>query len=389
MSFIADYNLNYKTWDFIIGNHYDNLSIASDRFFYLQDLNYKEKIITSLRDPNSKKWTKHVEFPGQLWEIRYDKFRKINYSGISAAIDVHRSMLKNEIIIESDYETYKENYDAIKIIGEIIEVKGFSPLYYYSGNKSIHIHLFFNWNCLKKLDVNTQDKLRIIFKDSKSRFKISFMKWLREKMISCWNTNAKKFDTDLIRQNHLIRCELSRNKKGYKTFLGYTYKDACSIPYICNEDNRIYPKLGKIKLSSPKDIQKLIEEFIEDIELKDKEYKISRRNNNLNKWINNPMEKSMRECVKIILSDNFKKVNDGYQRAMFILLNELKRIYSKSESEIIIKDWNVKMGNPINEDEINYRLKLKNYSLSCNYIHKFLSEVGIDMLKKCNGKVYK
>ncbi|KKN04168.1 hypothetical protein LCGC14_1100060, partial [marine sediment metagenome] len=34
-----------------------------------------------------------------------------------------------------------------------------------------------------------------------------FIEWLRTKMISCWDLNLRKFDTDLIRATHLIRCE--------------------------------------------------------------------------------------------------------------------------------------------------------------------------------------
>ncbi|GAF76198.1 unnamed protein product, partial [marine sediment metagenome] len=276
------------------------------------------------------------------------------------------------------------NYDAAKLIGKIIEEKGFQPLYYYSGNKSVHIHVFFDWNCLKKLDLMIQDQLRIMFRDSKLRFKRKFITWLRTKMISCWDTNAKEFDTDLIKATHLIRCELSKNKKGYKTFLGYSYRDMSFVPYICNEKNRIYPKLGKIKLSSPKNIQELIEEFIEDIKVKKKSERIRKRNRSLGDWGIKEAPEKLRECIKCILSNDFKKVGDGHQRAMFILLNELRKVYGDSQARIVINDWNAKMDFPIKEKEIEYRFKLKNYSLSCNYVHTFLKELGIDISKlKC------
>ena len=378
MAFIAEYEQDFETWDYIHGDVFKDMSISTARYYYLWDLAQENKLKIALRDPSNDYWTKWVEFPGQLWETRYSGYGS-STGALTAAVDVHRSILPYEIIIESDYPTYEENYEATKIIGEIIEKKGFQPLYYFSGNKSVHVHIFFDWNCLSKLDLMIQDQLRIIFRDSKLRFKRKFIEWLRTKMISCWDTNLKKFDTDLIKGTHLIRCELSKNKLGYKTFLGYTYKDMSFVPYVCNEQNRIYPKLGEIRMSSPTDIQGLIEEFIEDIKTKSKVEKARRKNRGLNDWGIGNSTDTLRECVKIILKEDFKKYNDGLKRAFFILINELKQVYGVEQAKILVQDWNSKMGLPMKDSEIEYRLKTKTYSLSCDYIHSFLKELGIEM----------
>ena len=386
MAFIAEPEHDFETWDYILGDMKLDMSIAKDRYYYLWDIAYDNSLKVALRDPSNEYWTKWIPFPGLLWETRYNDYGSSTGS-LTAAIDVHRSILGHEIIIESDYPTYEENYDASKIIGKIIEEKGFKPLYYYSGNKSVHIHVFFDWNCLSNLDPIVQDQLRLMFLNSKLRFKKKFIEWLRTKMISCWDTNLRQFDTDLIKATHLIRCELSKNKKGYKTFLGYTYKDMSFVPYICNEKNRIYPKLGEIKLSAPPKIQELIEEFIEEIRVKSKAEKARKKNRSLNNWGVSNAPLKLRECVKAILSEDFKKVGDGFQRGMFILLNELRRVMGDSQARIVIYDWNSKMDFPLKDKVIEYRFKLKSYSLSCDYIHKFLKEVGIDISEKCKGKV--
>lgn len=387
MAFIADPEREQNLWDYITGNVYKGMSIAVDRYYYLYDLNCKHDIKIALKDSvSADAWTKWVEFPGLLWKNVKNKFGFSQSAGLTAAIDVHRSVLENEIIIESDYPTYELNYDAARIIGKIIEEKGFIPLYYYSGNKSIHIHVFFDWDCLKKLDPMIKDQLRLMFKESLLRFKRKFMEWLRTKMITCWDTNLRKFDSDLIRATHLIRCELSKNKQGFKTFLGYTYKDMSFIPYICNEKNRIYPKLGAIKLSSPLKIHELMEEFIESMQIETRKEKERKRNNTLEQWDSKNSYETLRTCVKAILSEDFKKAGDGFQRGMFILLNELRRVLGNAQARIVINDWNARMGFPIQEKEIEYRLKMKNYSLSCNYIHSFLKEVGIDVSKKCKSE---
>lgn len=384
MAFVANPEQDYEKWDFILGDIYKGFSIASTRYEYLFNLNCETPLKIAFRDPESEKWTKWQEFPGLLWHIEKGNYGSYT-SSLTAAIDVHRSMLPNEVVIESDYPTYEENYEAAKIVGKIIEEKGFQPLYYFSGNKSIHIHVFFDWTCLKSLDIVLQDQLRVTFHDSKTMFEKKFMEWLRGKMISCWDTNAKKFDKDLVRQTHIIRCELSRNKLGYKTFVGYTYKDLSFVPCICNESNRIYPKLGENRLSHPDKITEIIQEFIESLENNRKRQKRIVNHGSLDAWTG--QGKTLRNCVKAIMDEDFKKVGDGYKRSMFILLNELKAVFGEAQARIIMLDWNQKMGFPVKEEDIEYRLKQKTYTLSCSYIHSFLKDLNIDVSKKCKTKV--
>lgn len=390
MPFKADPHQNAKLWDYILGDYYKGMSIAVDRWYYLQSLNYDHEIKVAFKDPNTGAWTKWEPFPGTqgyLWEIHYNKGKKSG-GGLAAAIDVHRSVLPYEIIIESDYPTYNENYDAAKIIGAILEKKGFIPHYYYSGNKSVHIHVFIDWNVFKGLDILYHDRFRDSFGDNEKLFRTEFIKWIRAKMISCWDTEARIFDSDLIRASHLIRCELSKNTLGFKTFLGYTYKDMSFIPYICNENNRIYPKLGKIKLSRPLDPRGLLEEFLDSMKLKDEKRRIERKNRSLNRWAGQGTE-IIRKCVKTILSKEFKDAGDGFKRGMFILVNELTRILGETQAKTVIADWNQRMQFPIHEKDITSRINRNNYTLTCDYIHSFLKDLGIDISGKCKGKVYK
>jgi len=351
MTFVAYPDKDWKLFDYILGNL--EMSIATDRYYYLYDINRKNTIKIALMDRETKFWTKWDPFPGSL----------VNYGQLEMAIDVHRSILDNEIIIESDYPKYEDNYEAAKIIGSILEKNGFTPLYYYSGNKSIHIHVFIDWTPFFQIE------------DRKE-----FMLWLRTKMINCWDTNVRQFDTDLINANHLIRCELSKNKRGYKTFLGYSHKDMSFVPYVCNEENRVYPQLGKIKLSCPNNPQVLIEDFLKYKKKKDKEKKI--RDNNISTMPKYDNSK-MRKCVELILNDDFKKYGDGFSRGSFILISELRRIMDEGKALEIAKDWNIRMGSPLKDRDIEYRFKRKVYTFSSASIEKFLGGLGI----KGNDKV--
>lgn len=357
---------DFDGFDYLEGN--PDMSIATSRYIHLDGLVHSNdyELLIAAKDPLSNAWTKWKPFFGT------DSFSN---KDLRAAYDLHRSVLKNEIVAESDYPTYEENYEAIRILGPVLENKGFIPHYYYSGSKSIHMHIFFDWTCLYECDMVSQNKIIDMFRYA-SAFKKKFMEWLRTKIISCWDMRCREFDEELIRSSHLIRCEMSKNKFGYKTFLGYSYKDVSFIPRICNEKNRIYPDLGEIKLSRPHSPQELIDEFLQELDVKKRIKKVKNREASLSQWIDPVSNTELRPEVKFILSDEFKNAGDGFKRGMFILANELKRVYGDQQAVIVLNDWNTRMGNPIRDNEIQYRLTSKTYTLSTESIKELLSSLG-------------
>jgi hypothetical protein len=386
MSYIANRDKNFKTWDYIIGDIFKNKSILVDRWEFLRPIAWKygDKFRIAFKDWETDSWSKWEPFPSLLFAPKTHE----QNSHLAPAIDVHRSILENEIIAESDYPTYEENHEAARILGAILEKKGFSPMYYYSGNKSIHIHIFLDNRMFERVNSETEAGIDKFFNGSVDRFRSDFMTWIRAKIISCWDTNTRKFDRDMIRASHLIRCELSKNKLGYKTFLGYSWKDVSFIPSICNEDNGFYPRIGKVVLSMPYNIHEMFDEFLAETEAKIVKRRAERSNTSLSTWMPEKREQ-LRECVKTMMVDDFKKVGDGKNRAMFIIVNELKRLFGEDQARIIINDWNERMGNAIQRSDIEYRIRMKDYNLSCEYIHSLLGELNIDVSQKCKGKVYK
>lgn len=378
--FAAGYDSDFKSWDYILGDPIiKERSIALDRYKILQELNdmSHDTMVMAIRDPEKEGFTKWVSFNdfklNQVW----------------FAYEVHRSLIENEIVIESDYPTYEENYDSINFIGTLLEGKGFIPHYYYGGGKSIHCHVFLDFTQFLELPQPLQDKILAVFK-RRHLFVPKFMEFVRTKMISCWGMNNKKFDKDLIKERHLIRSEMSRNKKGYKTFLGYHRVDVPPIPIICNEDNRIYPELGVIRLSRTNAFQDLVVEFFQEYEHKKKKAALKAKERSLQHYDEDQQE--LLGCVKFLLSDAFSAFRDGRSRAMFILCNELKKHYGIEQAKMILMDWNARIGDHITEQEIDYRLRSsKSYTITCDYMDKFLQDFGITFNhKECrNHKVYK
>lgn len=373
MTMFSDPHKSYETWDYIVGDH--NNSLGVKRLHFLESLNYLNKggLMLSFHDLQTKAWTK------------WTPYDKIDVNQVMTAVDVHRSMLHNEIIVESDFEDYKDNLQASKVVGNVLESKGFVPHYYFSGNKSIHIHVYFNFKSLLELDLHIQNKILETFK-SKKRFVTKFMSYLREKMITCWGMKNSDFDKNFLKDKHLVRAELSRNKKGFKTFLGYSHKDLRMIPDIFHEQNGILPRLGEVKLSTPNNVHLLVEEFFDTIELKDKKKKLLMKESSLMKWVNPELTKQVKPCVQKLLEQS--DVDDGHHRALFIICNELKRTMSDEQVLARVMAWNQQLNEPIKESDVQYRVfREKCYSIRCNQIREVLEARGIsDMCKNCKMK---
>jgi len=157
------------------------------------------------------------------------------------------------------------------------------------------------------------------------------------------------------------------------------------VPYICNEKNRIYPQLGEIRLSQPYEIQEMVEDYLKSLIKLKRRKKIN--GESLSKWLNSEAN-GLRPCVELILYGTLNSAMDGTKRLMFILANELKRVYGSDKAIEMLKIWNDKLDNPILESELEYRIyKNKEYTLTCGFISKLLKELGFGHLcEKCKHK---
>jgi len=218
------------------------------------------------------------------------------------------------------------------------------------------------------------DQLKSLHTGSLAKLKKSFIEWLRAKLITCWDTQAKEFDTQLIHSTHLIRSELSRNKKGFKTFIGYTYRDLSFVPYVCTEENPFYPSVGKVKLSKPANFTSIVEEYLEDVHASKQKKEVSRKNKSLSDW-GFQMKRGLRPLVKRILSTN--KLVDGRKRALFILSCELRNTVGDTEAMNQITNWSNSLPDPIPQLTIEQTFKSKVYRLPDTYIQRFLEEMKL------------
>jgi hypothetical protein len=355
-----------KEYNYLADNIFAKRNLNLLRLDALNMSGEKKELQIALFDRENSAWTK--------WKTYYH-----NDFNLLSALDIHRSLLWNEIIVESDYPTFEENYQAARIMGAVLEDKGFSPLYYYSGNKSIHISIFMDFKSL--CTINPHLQALIMTEYTRSKFIKEFMTFLRLKMAKCWGVNARVADEQVAgSSNHLIRSELSLNKLGFKTFIGYTYKDLSWIPPIYDFNTKYLPRIGDLRLSKPKKavVEDLITEFLEGKVLAAKKAKTTRKIQTLTNWLNEkPMQAGdLRKCVKLILNPDSRLKIDGHNRGFFILFNELKKVYDQERARALIDEWNQGLGEPIRQLDIDSRAGTPVYKLSCKYIHNFLGSCG-------------
>jgi hypothetical protein len=365
MQLIATRYDDEKTWDYLIGDYHHTRSLSVDRLQHIRTLlalNHNE-LKLCLKGIGTDEWTKWHDFYGFPHDL-------------ALAYDIQRGIIENEVVIESDYPTYEENSNAARIIGAIIEGKGFIPHYYYSGSKSIHIHIYFDWTCMRNIDEYVAHQL-LASHSSANVFKKKFMEWLRTLMVGCWGIKARQFDEQLIKASHLIRCEGSKNKRGFKTFIGYTYRDLPPFPIICSPQTGIVAEIGELQLSRPPCVQETIEEYLHSLDKKAAKLKEKRKERALDFFMYGPEDGgAVKGCCQFMLSDEFKTAGDGFQRAMFLLSNELKR-KTPDQAPAVLLDWNARMGEKVSELDIMYRLaRSGTYDVSHETIHTFLRQLG-------------
>jgi len=219
---------------------------------------------------------------------------------------------------------------------------------------------------------------------TKSKFVKDFIKWLRIKVSKLWDLKKpleKETDEQVSSATtHMIRAELSRNKIGYKTFLGYSYKDLSSIPCVCNPESGLYPTCGEIIMSNIKEPQELIEEFLRESEYHRKKSRVQQKSRSLMEFFN-PTDidpHAIKPCIEFILSPEFRiSAVDGFRRASYILANDLVPKFGKETALARILEWNNSCGAPLRVNELEYQCSRdKFYTLTCDYVHKFLESLG-------------
>jgi hypothetical protein len=281
----------------------------------------------------SYKYWKHFTYPSQ----EYDDFF-LNDSDEAE----HRIIFNDEIVIESDHSNRKllKKY-SYRLVNKLIK-HNFEFEMYHSGNKSYHIHIFFEF-----LNTITGDDDRRLLKEL-------FIKWLVGCPCQSWyystctaglNCPIKKMDIDM--------------QKTGKTMIRMEYAE--------------HEKTGKLKTPIVENITDDINEF--PIEIIKKYHSIKR---NKGKYIpTKPIEGVKMNCINFYLENTFTDMRKRIEFFLTANVNDPEPLMNWAKIN------NIRAGN------MAYKIRYRNRQSKkpkCTYSKGLLKDMN--RLDVCNGCPY-
>ncbi|MEM4067646.1 MAG: hypothetical protein QXV17_12395 [Candidatus Micrarchaeaceae archaeon] len=199
-------------------------SIVQDQIFFLRHLARLDSDIKVSLNGRSK------------WLDLYDVVRNPPNFPIAS-----RSILKNEVVLELDDDSWEYVRDGTRRIIQVLEKWGARDAYYlsYSGNRSLHVHVFFNPSSL----MINNDTGKVLENIDKNEIRKEVKTYIMKQIGYATETNP-----DLALANkHLIRLEGSVNEKsGMPCTQISTVPDNKPIDYSIEIPSFLPPKLWDI-----------------------------------------------------------------------------------------------------------------------------------------------
>lgn len=241
----------------------------------------------------------------------------------------HRSMLRQEVVIEFDDESYFVNK---KLAEEVVaKLKTYNIAYsaWSSGNKSVHVHCLLNVGSAKNLPM----------------LKETFMRFMGEGL-------AKMPDLQLCSTNHLIRCEYGLHEK--------TQKQKLPLGQSKN-----YPVVSEVP------------EKVWSIYLRKQQHILNAQ------AIKQVDDITGLPGFKYVLeSEQFRASDDGRERALFMLIHCMKPKYECDKEGLVqfLQSWyryssGIKLSDNDIRKKVNYHWN-KQYKIGKHYLYQLLESIG-------------
>jgi hypothetical protein len=242
----------------------------------------------------------------------------------------HREIFPNEVVIEYDNKTKCINELYTKIITKRLKKNKILYDLWYSGNKSIHIHTF--WDIPE----------------------VKYLSLLKKAIMFELTDGLQHPDLRLSSDGHLIRAEYGLHESTNKN----------KSPMKHNSRLLVFNKITK-EIWDRYNI--LTSELLHR--------KVTTTSSNIKEH----------PAFKIIFNpESFKEVDDGRERAMFFLLQVLKKDYTTpNDLFVFIYEWyKYSGGYKLSKDEIKRKVKYhwnKDYNLGVNYLENLVKELSITL----------
>jgi len=300
----------------------------------------EEEITLVYRKTLQDHWGNRTKFLGSIGNNKYNHHLAYN----------HRSILEKEIIIEYDTDSPEVNNKAVDLVREKLKKDNIKYAKWHSGNKSFHLHFMLGFD-------TSAINYRFILKRTVMRYYGTFY-LLDGKVSTEYKDGSKKLipDIRLADDNHLVRSEFGVHEKTQK------------LKSLYMKDKE-YPCLSKM----PKEIWTLYTNEVKK--------HLERKATHVTKDLKDS------KYIKYLLSTDFRNAEDGRERAMFILIQVLRKDYKgdkRKEFVTLMQDWyryagGCKMTPWQIQCKVNYS---KDYTISETFIHDFVEELGVKLTEE-------
>jgi len=244
----------------------------------------------------------------------------------------HRCILEKELVLEYDNDSPELNYKLACKARDNLHKDNIKTSLWFSGNKSYHLHFLM---------------------DLKNPTRLGTLKRVILKYYGTVTIKGKMYLPDLaMASTHNIRLEYGLHEKTHK------------MKHLMYEDKQ-YFKLGEVKL----DIWELYNQAVRRELSNEVEYR--------------GVDLSESPKVKLLLDTaNFRKNDDGRERALFLLIHILKPKYTLEDLTKFLQTW-YKYSGGVKLSEVDIERKVKyhwnrRYVITFNSLENLLYEIGLE-----------
>jgi len=262
----------------------------------------------------------------------------------------HRSIMNNEVVIEYDLDDKELNKKLAYKVTDKFKKEGIKYSIWFSGNKSCHVHLFIDPKEARNISL-----LKNVFMRHYGTF------YLDNKTDTIYRERHKDTDIKILPDirlcapNHLIRAEYGIHEKTSK--IKYLLSKSREFPYINKISSDVWNRY-----------------------IRTQQIVIKRRvSTDAGKITDLPGFKY------IASSHNFRKQEDGRERAMFVMIHALKDQYKDRKDDFIkyIQDWyRYSGGYKLGDNNIKFKVIYhwnRTYKLE-NFLNELLESIGMEDL---------
>jgi hypothetical protein len=247
----------------------------------------------------------------------------------------HRTMLRQEVVIEFDDKESSVNLAAAKEVAKRLEADQIEYSMWHSGNRSYHVHFF--------IEPSNAGHLSL----------------LKNITVRHYTEGLQLPDLQLCSDGHLIRAEFGVHEKtGKRKSL---YKETTEYPKVCRLPGAVWDKYVKAATTV---VKREMTKHVSGIT-------------------------GLKGFKYVVTASEFRGTDDGRERALFMLIHALKPQYQGRKEELtrFLQEWyRYSGGRQLNDEAVSRKVAYhwtRDYRIGQRYLNELLESLGrADLIEK-------